>query len=199
MSDHVVDNSEDLKLVAQCRSGDTRAFEKLVVKHQRSIYNIVLRIISNEVDAAEIAQETFLSAWRKISDFRGDAKFSTWLTSIAINQARSRWQYNQRKRTREESLDCGDETLDGPPLQVASEQPSALEMMEQSQLRELLARCIEALEQGFREVLVLRDMRDMAYDEIGRILGLRDGTVKSRLFRAREAVKDCVSKGMGKK
>jgi len=199
MSDPLVDNSEDLKLVAQCRSGDARAFEKLVVKHQRSIYNIVLRIIGNEADAAEIAQETFLSAWHKISDFRGDAKFSTWLTSIAINQARSQWQHNQQKRAREESLNGGNEVLDGPPLQVASEQPSALEMMEQSQLRELLARCIEALEQGFREVLVLRDMRDMAYDEIGRILGLRDGTVKSRLFRAREAVKDCVSKGMGKK
>lgn len=81
---------------------------------------------------------------------------------------------------------------------AVSEQPSALELMERSQLRELLERCIKALDQGFREVLILRDMRDMAYDEVGKILGLREGTVKSRLYRARAAVKDCVTRGMGK-
>jgi len=81
-------------------------------------------------------------------------------------------------------------------LQIASEQPSALELLERSVLRALLERCIRALDQGFREVLVLRDMREMPYDEVGQVLGLREGTVKSRLFRAREAVRDCVTKGM---
>ncbi len=81
-------------------------------------------------------------------------------------------------------------------MQIASEQPSALELLERSVLRELLERCIRALDQGFREVLVLRDMREMPYEEMGQVLGLREGTVKSRLFRAREAVRDCVTKGM---
>lgn len=188
--------AEESDLLAACRKGDTRAFEQLVLRYQRSLYNVSLRISGNEADAAEIVQETFLAAWRKIKEFRGEAKLSTWLTSIAVNQARTRWQQNRQKRSREESLDEAAEEGQGAPLQVASGQPSALELLERSALRELLEHCIKALDQGFREVLVLRDMREMPYDEVGQVLGLREGTVKSRLFRAREAVRDCVTKGM---
>lgn len=186
---------DEAQLLAACRSGDTSAFEQVVLQHQRSLYNTALRISGNEADAAEIVQETFLSAWRKIGEFRGEAKLSTWLTGIVVNQARTRWQQTRRKRGREASLDdpADDE---GGPLQVASEQPSALERLEQQQLRELLKRCIEALDTAFREVLVLRDVRELSYDEVGQALGVREGTVKSRLFRAREAVRDCVVKGM---
>lgn len=186
---------DEAQLLAACRSGDTSAFEQVVLQHQRGLYNIALRISGNEADAAEIVQETFLAAWRKIGEFRGESKLSTWLTGIAVNQARTRWQQTRRKRGREASLDDpADE--EGGPLQVASEQPSALERLEQEQLRELLKRCIEALDTAFREVLVLRDVRELSYDEVGQALGVREGTVKSRLFRAREAVRDCVVKGM---
>lgn len=188
--------TDEQQLLAACRNGDTRAFEQLVLRYQRSLYNVAYRISANEADAAEIVQETFLAAWRKLRDFRGDASLSTWLTSIAVNQARTRWQQNRQKRGREESLDLPDGVGQGRGLQVALEQPSAVELLERSQLRELLERCIKALDQGFREVLVLRDMREMPYDEMGQVLGLREGTVKSRLFRAREAVRDCVTKGM---
>jgi len=198
MKDPAVDNAEENKLIGACLVGDLSAFEKLVARHQRGLYNIALRISGSEEDAADIVQETFLSAWRKRSDFRGEAKFSTWLTSIAINQARELWRRDARKRAREQSLDRQDETCGGVPPQMASEQPSALELLEELQLRELLDRCIQALDRGFREVLILRDMRDMAYEEVGKILGLREGTVKSRLFRAREAVRECVNRGLGK-
>jgi len=191
-----VQNSDEAGLLSACRNGDTRAFEQLVLRYQRSLYNVACRISANEADAAEIVQETFLAAWRKLRDFRGDASLSTWLTSIAVNQARTRWQQNRQKRGREESLDLPDGVGQGRGLQVASEQPSAVELLERSQLRELLERCIKALDQGFREVLVLRDMRELPYEEVGQVLGLREGTVKSRLFRAREAVRDCVTKGM---
>jgi len=196
MSTVTAEISEELQLLAACRKGDTAAFEQLVLRYQRSLYNVAFRISGNEADAADIVQETFLAAWRKIKEFRGEAKLSTWLTSIAVNQARSRWQHNRQKQGREESLDSSDEAGQGRPLQVASDQPSAMEQLERSQLRELLERCIRALDQGFREVLVLRDMREMPYDEVGQVLGLREGTVKSRLFRARESVRDCVTKGM---
>lgn len=192
----MLDSADELSLLAACRKGDTAAFEQLVLRYQRSLYNVAFRISSNEADAADIVQETFLAAWRKIKEFRGEAKLSTWLTSIAVNQARTRWQQNRQKQGREESLDSSDETGQGRSLQVASDQPSAMEQLERSQLRELLERCIKALDQGFREVLVLRDMREMPYDEVGQALGLREGTVKSRLFRARESVRDCVTKGM---
>ncbi|SKA13729.1 RNA polymerase sigma-70 factor, ECF subfamily [Trichlorobacter thiogenes] len=196
VSASVLDTADELGLLAACRKGDTAAFEQLVLRYQRGLYNVAFRISSNEADAADIVQETFLAAWRKIKEFRGEAKLSTWLTSIAVNQARTRWQQNRQKQGREESLDSSDETGQGRPLQVASDQPSAMEQLERSQLRELLERCIKALDQGFREVLVLRDMREMPYDEVGQALGLREGTVKSRLFRARESVRDCVTKGM---
>lgn len=196
MSASVLDTAEESDLLAACRKGDTRAFEQLVLRYQRGLYNVALRISGNEADAAEILQETFLAAWRKIKEFRGEARLSTWLTSIAVNQARTRWQQNRQKRSREESLDEDAEARQVAPLQIASEQPSALELLERSALRALLERCIRALDQGFREVLVLRDMREMPYDEVGQVLGLREGTVKSRLYRAREAVRDCVTKGM---
>jgi len=193
----VLDTADEVSLLAACRKGDTHAFEQLVLRYQRGLYNVAFRISGNEADAADIVQEAFWAAWRKIKEFRGEAKLSTWLTSITVNQARTRWQQNRQKRGREESLDDAAEEKRGAPLQIASEQPSALELLERSVLRELLERCIKALDQGFREVLVLRDMQEMPYDEVGQVLGLRDGTVKSRLFRAREAVRDCVTKGMG--
>ena len=196
MSASVLDTADELSLLAACRKGDTHAFEQLVLRYQRGLYNVAFRISGNEADAADIVQEAFLAAWRKIKEFRGEAKLSTWLTSITVNQARTRWQQNRQKRGREESLDDAAEEKRGAPLQIASEQPSALELLERSVLRELLERCIKALDQGFREVLVLRDMQEMPYDEVGQVLGLREGTVKSRLFRAREAVRDCVTKGM---
>ena len=197
MSASVLDTADEVSLLAACRKGDTHAFEQLVLRYQRGLYNVAFRISGNEADAADIVQEAFWAAWRKIKEFRGEAKLSTWLTSITVNQARTRWQQNRQKRGREESLDDAAEEKRGAPLQIASEQPSALELLERSVLRELLERCIKALDQGFREVLVLRDMQEMPYDEVGQVLGLRDGTVKSRLFRAREAVRDCVTKGMG--
>jgi len=197
VSASVLDTADEVSLLAACRKGDTHAFEQLVLRYQRGLYNVAFRISGNEADAADIVQEAFWAAWRKIKEFRGEAKLSTWLTSITVNQARTRWQQNRQKRGREESLDDAAEEKRGAPLQIASEQPSALELLERSVLRELLERCIKALDQGFREVLVLRDMQEMPYDEVGQVLGLRDGTVKSRLFRAREAVRDCVTKGMG--
>lgn len=191
-------SSDDLDIVSSCKKGDVSAFEQLVMRHQRALYNVAFRISGNEADAAEIVQEAFISAWKKIREFRGDSKVSTWLVCIAVNQARTRWQQNRQKKAREESLDQSGENGDGAPIQVASDRPSALDLLERDQLRELLERCINALESGFREVLVLRDMREMAYEEVGQALGLRDGTVKSRLFRAREAVRDCITRHGGR-
>jgi len=190
--------ADDQSIVEACRRGDQAAFEQLVMLHQRAMYNVAFRISGNEADAAEIVQEAFISAWKKIREFRGDSKVSTWLVSITVNQARTRWQQNRQKQGREESLDQSVEEGGNRPIQLASDAPSALELLERDQLRDLLERCINALENGFREVLVLRDIRDMAYDEVGQALGLRDGTVKSRLFRAREAVRDCMKRHGGR-
>jgi RNA polymerase sigma-70 factor (ECF subfamily) len=190
---------DDAFLVQASRSGDLAAFEVLVQRHQRLLLNIACRMTGVYEDACDIVQDSFVAAWQKLGDFRGEAQFSTWLTAIVINQARNRCQQVRRRRRHEAySLDAtlaGDDTgrLPDPP----SGSPSALDDLEEAELRSFLKRCIEALTPEFRAVLVLRDMQGLAYDEVAAALQLRDGTVRSRLFRARDAVKECLRRAVG--
>lgn len=190
------DISDDAVLAEACRRGDTKAFECLVVRHQKMMINISFRMIGVYEDACDIVQEAFISAWRKIGDFRGEARFSTWLAAIVINLSRTRLQQMQQGERREAySLDAplsGDSR--GRPTDLTDNATSVLTLLEEAELRQALQRCIEALKPEFREVLVLRDMQDMSYDQVGSLLKVHEGTVKSRLFRARDAVKDCVKK-----
>jgi RNA polymerase sigma-70 factor (ECF subfamily) len=135
----------------------------------------------------------------KIGDFRGESKFSTWMTAIVVNLSRNRIrQLQQRERREAYSLDAPLSGSDGDIMPDPSgEAPSALQLLEEAELRRALQRCIEMLTPEYREVLVLRDIQDMSYDEVGSVLKVREGTVKSRLFRARDAVKDCVRKAVG--
>jgi len=189
----------DESLIAACRRGDTSAFECLVLRHQRMLFNVALRMTGIHEDAADIVQDAFIAAWRKIGDYRGEARFSTWLTAIVVNLSRNR--ILQRAVSEKRSayslnapLAYGDgEMLPDPPSMT----PSVLEQLEEAELRQMVQRCIEALDQGFREVLVLRDMQEMSYEEVGTALQLKEGTVKSRLFRARDAVKDCLKRALG--
>lgn len=189
----------DEELVNACRHGDTAAFECLVLRYQRMLFNVALRMTGCHEDAADITQDAFIAAWSKLADFRGEARFSTWLTAIVVNLSRNR--ILQRKVSEKRSAyslnaprPMGDgETVPDPP----SKKPSALEQLEEAELRRMVQRCIETLDQGFREVLVLRDMQEMSYEEVGTALQLRQGTVKSRLFRARDAIKDCLKKSVG--
>lgn len=189
----------DEALIVACRRGDTSAFECLVLRHQRMLFNIAVRMTGIHEDAADIVQDAFIAAWSKIGDYRGEARFSTWLTAIAVNLSRNRIQ--QRRVTEQRSAyslnaplpySDGEELPDPPGMS-----PSVLEQLEEAELRQQVQRCIEALDQGFREVLVLRDMQEMSYEEVGTALQLREGTVKSRLFRARDAVKDCLKRALG--
>jgi RNA polymerase sigma-70 factor, ECF subfamily len=189
----------DEALVAACRRGDTSAFECLVLRHQRMLFNVALRMTGCHEDAADITQDAFIAAWDKLGGFRGEARFSTWLTAIVVNLSRNRIQQRRTSEKRSAySLNApqpfGDEEiLPDPPGRT----PSALELLEEAELREMVQRCIGALDQVFREVLVLRDMQEMSYEEVGTALNLREGTVKSRLFRARDAIKDCLKKAVG--
>lgn len=189
----------DAALLDACRKGDLAAFECLVQRHQRMLLNIAFRMTGVYEDACDIVQDAFIAAWQKLGDFRGDAKLSTWLTAIVINLSRNRRQLTRQKERREAySLDAplpgGDgEKLPDPP----SGTRSALDQLEEAELRQFLTHCIEALTPEFREVLVLRDMQELAYDEVAAALKLQEGTVKSRLFRARDAVKECLKKAVG--
>ena len=157
------------------------------------------RITGNYEDAVETVQESFLSAYRGIRKFRGDATFLTWLTAITVNLGRNRLKQLQGRRYHEiYSLDepiksAGGSMVSDPP----SNAPSAQEQMEQHDVRRKVQECISLLENDFREILVLRDMQEFSYEEIGVILKLALGTVKSRLSRARETIRDCLRRKLG--
>ena len=188
----------DLPLVEQARKGDLDAFEQLVVKHQKKMLNIAYRLIGDYEDACEAVQDAFLAAYKNLGSFRGDSKFSTWLTTITLNHARNRLkQVRSRRLHIARSLDEPVRTDDGEIKQdPPSNEPSALDRLEARNIGLTVRGCIEALERSYREVIILRDLQDLSYEEIGAALKTRPGTVKSRLFRAREAVKECLKKAL---
>jgi len=190
---------DDAELVGRSQKGDLDAFERLVQKHQKKMFNIAFRIAGDHDDASEIVQDAFVAAFRNIRKFRGASRFTTWLTTITINQARNRLKQVRSRRFHEiNSLDDPIETRDGSIMaDPPSKEASVLDRLEQRDLREKVQNCIAALEPDFREVLVLRDLQEFSYEEIGTMLTVAAGTVKSRLFRAREAVKDCLKRAWG--
>jgi RNA polymerase sigma-70 factor, ECF subfamily len=190
---------DDAALVASARQGDLSAFEALVAKHQKRMLNTAFRIIGDYEDACEVTQDAFVSAYRNLNGFRAEAKFSTWLTVITVNLSKNRLKRVIIRQKREPvSLDAPILTNDGGVMpDPPSKEPSVLDSMERQDMKRAVQECIQALEPDFREVLVLRDMQDFSYDEIGGMLKVAAGTVKSRLFRARESVKECLKKAVG--
>jgi RNA polymerase sigma-70 factor (ECF subfamily) len=183
---------DDIELVGLCQKGELSAFEALVEKHQRKMLNIAYRMIGDYEAACEVVQDAFLSAYKSIKKFRGEAKFSTWLCRIVINLSKNRMKQMKTRWQREgASIDDPVETEEGqirrdPP----SPEPSVLEQMEKKEVQAKVQACINSLEGEYREVLILRDIQGFTYDEIRDTLNIPDGTVKSRLFRARDTLKD---------
>jgi RNA polymerase sigma-70 factor (ECF subfamily) len=194
------DAHDDDRCVALSKKGDVGAFETLVRRHQKMMLNIAYRMVGNYEEACEIVQDAFVSAYRKIKDFEERSAFSTWLSAIVINLSRNRIKQMKANLAHESfSLDDPIATEDGfIKMEQVSGAPSVLDRLEEKQMQEKVQDCIRKLDHDFRAVLVLRDIQGFSYDEIGGILKLTGGTVKSRLFRARESVKDCLKKAFGR-
>ncbi len=186
-------------MVASWRRGEISSFETLVTKYQKRIFNIAFRITGDYEDACEVTQDAFVAAYRGIDSFRGESRFLTWLTSIVLNLSRNRLQQiRTRQRNEIHSPDGPSDGDDHTPLhERPSPAPSALDQLERRAVHEKLKECIRALSAEFMETIVLRDLHDYSYDEMCAILQVREGTLKSRLFRAREQVKECLKKAMG--
>jgi RNA polymerase sigma-70 factor, ECF subfamily len=190
---------DDAPFVARCRDGDANAFEVLVERYQGKMLNTAFRILGDYADACDVVQESFLAAYRSLGRFRGDARFSTWLYAIVVNQSRNRLK-QRASRTRREvaSLDVrpgsGEQALiEGQP----SDEKTVVDRLGQRERDRKIQECIDAMDEEQREVLVLRDIEGMSYEEISEALCLPDGTVKSRLFRARNALKSSLKKVLG--
>lgn len=176
------------ELARDAARGGEEAFARLVALHEKRVYALTLRITGNQEDAADAAQEAFLSAWRGLPNFRGDAGFSTWLYRLASNAAIDHLRKNRRQRG-EASLD--DEALGVDAVDAA---PSLQERTESAELREAVRRSMGGLSWEHREVLDLREYQELSYEEISERLGVDLGTVKSRISRARSALRKILLK-----
>jgi len=184
---------QEKKLIRQLKRRDERAFRELVRVYQHKVYNLVYRILGDEQEAEDVAQDVFLAVFRAIDQFRGDAKFSTWLYRIATNHARNCIKYLARRQTRRhETLDENHEGPSQHPL--TSHTPSPDRVVMGRELEAIIQAAIGQLEEEHRTLIVLRELENLPYTDISTITGLPVGTVKSRLHRARLQLKKTIDR-----
>ena len=181
----------DEVLVTRSKNGDLQAFEELVCRYERKVYSLAYRMMGNYDDANDLTQETFLRAFRAIAGFRGDSSFSTWLSHIVTNLCRD--ELRKRYRISFESLDqevcLGDAEV---KKQIPSSDPGPDEVYERHELQQELQELLITLSPEFRLALVLRDIQGFSYQEIAEQMECSLGTVKSRINRARNFLKEKV-------
>ena len=175
---------EELRLVRRVQSGEADAFEELVKAHEKPVYNLALRLVGNPQDAEDMAQEAFLKVYRSLPEFRGESKFSVWLYRIVSNVCLDHLRRQGRRPA--SSLTTEDEDGEEQQWDVPDESQSPERLLEQKLTREAVQRGLETLPADQRQILLLREIRGMSYEEIGQTLDLEPGTVKSRIFRARK-------------
>jgi RNA polymerase sigma-70 factor (ECF subfamily) len=187
-------------LLRRLRERDERAFREMMETYQDRVFNLLYRMIGTREEAEDLAQEVFVTVFKSIDQFRGEAKFSTWLYRVAANHCKNRIKYLARRHDRDTSaLDDVTEreavAQGGAPIGAGHiEGPDrVLEGVERDQL---VQRAIADLDEDHRLVVVLRDVEELSYEEICSITGLPEGTVKSRLHRARLALKEKLAKYM---
>ena len=172
----------DRELVLRCRQDDTEPFNELVIRHQDRIYTAITRFCGNAEDACDITQRTFLNAFRKIREFKGDCAFSTWIYRIAFNQAISFRRENRRTTV---SITSKDEERVVEP----ADERSPTEEMESEETRKKVQQALDLLDEDDRRIILLKDLQGHSYDEIAAILQIPKGTVRSQLHRARLELK----------
>lgn len=180
---------DERRLIRQARRGDLDAFNELVLNYQDSVYTVTYRIMGEPGSAADVAQEAFITAFRRLETFRG-GNFRSWLLRIATNRCYDELRRHKRRpATSVEDLPSA-ESDDGPALPDNAPSPESVAL--QNELNRALQNCINALKPDQRLVLVLSDVEGMAYQDIATQADISLGTVKSRLSRARAAVRDCL-------
>lgn len=183
---------DERELVERLQRRDEKAFRAFVRLYQRPVYALVYRMLGDEEEARDISQEVFVSVFRAISQFRGDARLSTWLFRIATNHCHNRQKYlGRRQHGKKQSFE---ETFERADMAVFGERPPRPDReVEGRRLEGALQRAMAALDDEHRTLIVLRDVQGLSYEEIQRVTGLAEGTVKSRLHRARVALKEAIA------
>ena len=176
----------DQQLVARVQKGDQRAFDLLVLKHQHKIMSLISRYVHDMAEVQDVAQETFIKAYRALKNFRGDSQFYTWLYRIAVNTAKNHL-VSQGRRPPAQDVDVEDaEHLGAAGSLKDIATPEGL--IARDELKTVVFDAIEQLPDELRTAITLRELEGMSYDEISEVMDCPIGTVRSRIFRAREAI-----------
>lgn len=185
MGQRATNHLSDDELVRQAKAGDLTAFDALVARHYEQVFALAFHLLGNADDAADATQEAFLKAFERLSQFRGDAAFSTWLYRITVNVCHD-W---HRRRQSVPFSQLSDEEGEAVSWAEATE-PDPEEEWQRRERREAVQKVLQQLPDDFRQVLILCDLQGLTYAEAAKVLGVPEGTVKSRLHRARHAFKD---------
>ncbi|MCE9673262.1 sigma-70 family RNA polymerase sigma factor [Myxococcus stipitatus] len=193
MSDEVA-TEDDRQLLARAQDGDMSAFEALVEAHQDKVYGLALRMTRSEADAAEITQDTFLSAYQHLKDFRGDAAFGSWVHRIAANHALMRLRHRRVAQAAEAELQGPEFTPRGTlaDYPVTDWSRDAEEKALDAELGQAIRQAADRLPEGYREVFLLKDVDGLSYEQIAEVTGDSIPAIKSRLHRARLALREAI-------
>ena len=175
---------QEAQIVRRVLAGDVNAFGTLVTEYEKGVYAIAQRMTGNPEDAADMTQETFIKAYNSLQSFRGDSKFSVWLYRIASNVCLDFLRSRSRKPA--VSLSVEDDEGEETELDIADESQSPELLLERGLTRDAVRRGLQALPPDYKQILLLREIQGLSYEEIADVLQIEVGTVKSRIFRARK-------------
>src|SRR5436309_1856233 len=190
------DRFNEERLIQRIREGEHELFYELIRPYERRVYSAALAILRNEPDAEDTAQEAMLKAFKHIRQFRAEARFSTWLIQITVNEARMR-RRKEHAHLVDPIVDHQDEEGNYTPRDFADWREIPSEILERKEIRQELAEALEALEHIYREVFVLRDMQHLSIAETAKALGISTAALKTRLLRARLMLRDLLAPGLG--
>src|SRR6202035_4877327 len=183
-------------LIQRIRDGEHDLFYELIRPYERRVYSAAFAILRNEADAEDVAQEAVLKAFKHIRQFRAEARFSTWLIQITVNEARMRLR-KDHARIMEAMVDQQDEEDHYIPRDFADWREIPSETLERSEIRDALTRALASLNEKYQEVFVLRDVQHLSIAETAKSLGIFSAAVKTRLLRARLMLRDLLAPGLG--
>lgn len=182
---------EDIRLIEALRAGEAHAYEELIARFQQPVYVLALRLLNDASDASDVAQEVFLKVFRNIGSFRGQSSLKTWIYRITVNEAHNARRWFFRHRRHEVELDSGsDESSRDWQESIADHGRSPFDEAVNQQRHSMIVEALERISPIFREAVVLRDIADLSYEEVAEVLGVSLGTVKSRILRGREALRE---------
>jgi RNA polymerase sigma-70 factor (ECF subfamily) len=188
----------DAELVRRFKEGDRAAFAEVVHRYEDRVYTLCLRWMGDPNTAEEVAQDVFLALYRSLGGFRGDAQLSTWIYRVVVNHCKNRRLYRRRRQMDQHEALEGEGREDQPERQLADDGPGTDAPLHASQAEELLRAALDHLDEEQRQIIVLREVQDLSYEEIADILELPRGTVKSRLHRARLELATILSRRLKK-